>query len=163
MTLYIGSTPLSKAYIGSTELQKIYVGSTEVWSNFTPMGEVLTTQTAWTSTTPKKLVGWGSDSAFPGTVVVSDGLQMNGSKSATLSFSLTYRHQWNSTINVAAYVGGVQRGTTFSFANPENFIDVTKTGTIAVNVTAGEVVDLYVWTSGAFQITFRTTSKWSIS
>lgn len=130
---------------------------------FTPMGVVLPTANSWTSTTPRKSLGWSANSAFPGTVVSSDGIQVNGSKVATVSFDLTYRWAWTGSVNVAAYVGGVQRGSTVSWTNPNANADYNKTGEITLTVAAGEAVDLYVWTSHSFAFIMRNTSKWSIA
>lgn len=131
--------------------------------NFTAMGVILPTANSWTSTSPRKSLGWSADSAFPGTVVVSDGIQVNGSKVATVAFDLTYRWAWTGSVNVAAYVSGVQRGSTVSWTNPNANADYNKTGEITVTVSAGETVDLYVWTSHSFAFTMRNTSKWSIT
>lgn len=130
---------------------------------FTPMGVVLPTANSWTSTSPRKSLGWSGNSAFPGTVVVSDGIQVNGSKVATVAFDLTYRWAWTGSVNVAAYVAGVQRGSTVSWTNPNANADYNKTGEITVTVAAGETVDLYIWTSHSFAFTMRNTSKWSIT
>lgn len=130
---------------------------------FTAMGVILPTANSWTSTSPRKSLGWSADSAFPGTVVVSDGIQVNGSKVATVAFDLTYRWAWTGSVNVAAYVAGVQRGSTVSWANPNANADYNKTGEITVTVAAGETVDLYIWTSHSFAFTMRNTSKWSIT
>lgn len=131
--------------------------------NFTAMGVILPTANSWTSTSPRKSLGWSADPAFPGTVVASDGIQVNGSKIATVAFDLTYRWAWTGTVNVAAYVGGVQRGSTVSWGNPNSNADYNKTGEIAITVAANEVVDLYVWTSHSFAFIMRNTSKWSIT
>lgn len=131
--------------------------------NFTAMGVILPTANSWTSTSPRKSLGWSADSAFPGTVVSSDGIQVNGSKIATVAFDLTYRWAWTGSVNVAAYVAGVQRGSTVSWTNPNANADYNKTGEITVTVVAGETVDLYVWTSHSFAFTMRNTSKWSIT
>lgn len=132
-------------------------------SPFAPMGVILPTANSWTSTTARKTLGWSADPAFPATVVVSDGIQVNGSKAAVVSFDLTYRYAWAGTVYVAAYVAGVQRGTTVSWGNPNASADYTKTGEIPITVASGEVVDLYVWTSHSFVFTMRTTAKWSIA
>lgn len=132
-------------------------------SMFTPMGAILPTANSWTSTSPRKSLGWSADSAFPGTVVASDGIQVNGSKIATVAFDVTYRWAWTGSVNVAAYVAGVQRGSTVSWTNPNANADYNKTGEITVTVAAGETVDLYVWTSHSFAFTMRNTSKWSIT
>lgn len=84
MTLYIGSTPLSKAYIGSTELQKIYVGSTEVWSNFSASG--MTKNASAQSVAVNTFVQVVGMVAESGSSVSSDALVPNGSKvGATVS------------------------------------------------------------------------------
>lgn len=134
-----------------------------IYSSFTAMGAILPTANSWTSTTPRKSLGWSSDPAFPGSVITSDGIQVGGSKAATVTFELTYRWAWTGTVNVAAYVNGVQRGSTVSWGNPSANADYTKTGEIPITVTSGETVDLYIWTSHSFAFTMRNTSKWSIT
>ncbi len=81
MTLYIGSTPLSKAYIGSTEVKYIYVGNQEIWSNFgmvsmTKNGDQTLSSVTWTEVGPWTAVG--------GATVVGNSLRVNGAGNATI-------------------------------------------------------------------------------
>lgn len=170
VTSFIGTTTVDIAstaivipvgVISSTT--SVDIASTGTIIAFTPAGVILPTANSWTSTTPRKSLGWSADSAFPGTVVVSDGIQVNGSKVATVAFDLTYRWAWTGSVNVAAYVAGVKRGSTVSWTNPDANADYNKTGEITVTVSSGETVDLYIWTSHSFAFTMRNTSKWSIT
>lgn len=110
------------------------------------------------STSPIKTTGWYPDPAYPLSQVPSDGLLMPKSGNVWIGFNVNYRWAGSGTINVAAYVNGVQRGSTFSWLNPSTSTDVNWYGFIPVTVTEGEVVDIYIWASLSFTLTTRATS-----
>lgn len=134
---------------------------------FTPSGATITAETQTGSTTPAKTTGWVADTAtYPGSVIVSNGVQMRGSKTgAKFKFSGPLYWSWSGNVNIAAYVGGVQRGTTAVVSIPNAYTEYQRSGEITIDVANGEVVDLYMWgwsivrrhTSSRIQILGRVT------
>lgn len=129
---------------------------------FTPMGAIRAADSSITATTPTKTTGWTANPSFPGTVLVSNGIQVNASKEAVLNFSGTFYWSWTGTMNVAAYVDGVQRGVTHSWNYPNGYVNTPHSGSIPITVASGEVVDLYFWAAIGFAVTIRADAKWSV-
>lgn len=128
---------------------------------FTPSGMTRTADGSVESTTPVKTVGWSADPTFPGTVVVNNGLQMDATIDAILSINATFYATFGQNISIAPYVNGVQRAAPILFPVTA-YADVTRSGTILLSVTEGEVVDLYAWGEYSFAYTVRANARWSI-
>ncbi|MFD4932362.1 hypothetical protein ACFWMS_26430 [Peribacillus butanolivorans] len=165
MPLYLGNQKIKTLYVGGQKIKEAWtmVGGVmrKVHSSFTPMGMIRAADGNITTATPIKTIGWSADPAFPGSVAVNNGLQVNGSVAAVLNFSGTFYPTFSMNMNIAAYVNGVQRGSTWTFAmNAYN--NNVRSGSIPISVNAGEVVDLYAWSTNAFTVTVRAGTTWSI-
>ena len=130
-------------------------------SLFTPCGMTRPADGNIATSAPVKTIGWSADPAFPGTVAVNNGLQMDGSTAVVLNFNGTFYATFGMNMNVAAYVAGVQRGPTSTFAVTA-YNNVARSGSIPFSVNAGEVVDLYAWSTNAFTVTVRAGTTWSV-
>ncbi|MFF1946889.1 hypothetical protein ACFVWF_32650 [Rhodococcus qingshengii] len=129
---------------------------------FTASGAMLTAENQTGSTTPAKTTGWVADTAtYPGSAIVSNGVQMRGSKTgAKFKFAGPVYWTWSGNVNIAAYVGGVQRGTTAVINIPNAYTEYQRSGEITIDVANGEVVDLYMWAGQSFGVTRRVGFKY---
>lgn len=131
-------------------------------TTFTPSGATLTAENQTGSTTPAKTTGWAADTAtYPGSVIVSNGVQMRGSKTgAKFKFSGPLYWSWSGNVNIAAYVNGVQRGATAVVNIPNAYTEYQRSGEITIDVANGEIVDLYMWAGQSFGVTRRVGFKY---
>lgn len=166
MPLYLGSQKLKELYVGGQKIKEAWmlVGGVlrKVYSSFLPMGAMRAADGSIIATTPTKTVGWVANPEFPGSVIVSNGIQVNGTKAAVLKFSGTFYWSWTGAMNIAAFVNGVQRGETHSWNYPNGYVNTPHSGSIPISVAAGEVVDLYFWAAIGFAVTIRADAKWSV-
>ncbi|WP_459678090.1 hypothetical protein [Rhodococcus sp. no. 34] len=131
-------------------------------TTFTTSGATLTAENQTGSTTPAKTTGWVADTAtYPGSTIVSNGVQMRGTKTgAKFKFAGPLYWTWSGNVNIAAYVNGVQRGATAVVNIPNAYTEYQRSGEITIDVAAGEIVDLYMWAGQSFGVTRRVGFKY---
>lgn len=132
-----------------------------IWKQPSAVGAARIADSAFTSTSPVKTLGWYPDPARPLSQIPNDGILMPKSGDVWMGFNLNYKWGWTTSVNVAAYVNGVQRGATFTWINTNSSTDVNWYGYLPITVAEGEVVDIYAWTGTGFAITVRAnTTFW---
>lgn len=166
MPLYLGSQKIKTLYVGGQKIKEAWtmIGGvlTKVYSSFIPSGAILTAESQTGSTSPTKTTGWAADTAaFPGSTIVSNGVQMRGTKTgAKFKFAGPLYWTWSGNVNIAAYVNGVQRGATAVVNIPNAYTEYQRSGEITIDVAAGEIVDLYMWAGQSFGVTRRVGFKY---
>jgi len=167
-TLNVGDVVTVEAWTSSgTSSRRIIKGGANtflqlvppsIWKQPDAVGAARLADSAFTSTTPVKTAGWYPDPARPLSQIPNDGILMPKSGNVWMGFNMNYKWGWTTTVNIAAYVNGVQRGATFTWTNTNSSTDVNWYGYLPITVTEGEVVDIYAWTGTGFAITVRLNS-----
>lgn len=135
-----------------------------VWKQPNAVGAQRIADGTINTTSPVKTLGWYPDvSGYPLSQVPNDGLLVPKTGTYWLGFNINYKWSWTTSISVAAYVAGVQRGTTFNWVNTNSSTDVNWYGYIQFTATEGEIVDLWGWTQTSFSMAVRATTKWWIT
>lgn len=134
-----------------------------IWKQGNAVGALRLADSSFTATSPAKSAGWYPDPAYPFSQIPNDGMLMPKSGTVWMGFNINYRWGWTTSVNIAAYVNGVQRGSTVSWLNPNANADVNWYGYLPITVTEGEVVDIYAWTATSFAITVRGTTKFWVT
>ena len=111
---------------------------------FIPMGMDKSGTFSSPANTTTKVTGWVERSGFPGTVIVSDALVVNGTGNITVQCQVT-RSGSQSGDNVAIYKNGVQAAR----SNVNNF-DSTRSISWTGDVVAGDTLDVRYINTSAF-------------
>ncbi|MCD2157772.1 hypothetical protein LQL77_28930 [Rhodococcus cerastii] len=105
-----------------------------IYSSFTPVGMLKSgTFATPSSSTPIQVTGWGSDPAYPGSIVTSNALVASGTKAATLEVSVVFGRQYFNRI----YKVEVRRGSTVVAS--QTATAPANTGTYTVSIAPSEI------------------------
>ncbi|MGM5068384.1 hypothetical protein EU244_026345 [Rhodococcus qingshengii] len=119
--------------------------------SFTPMGMLKSGPLSTpASNTRLQVTGWAQDPAYPGSVVTSDALVINGTKTATVAAAVVWQDRWFAT----SYVVEIRKngvlipGATISGTGPSSGTGMSLTVPVtSVAVASGDQITL--WASGS--------------
>ncbi|AXY51643.1 hypothetical protein [Rhodococcus ruber] len=140
--LALAAAAVAKVALGSTAVQAISLGAAIIWHGFSPSGMTKSGTQSFT-TSWALLAGWlANTGTYPGSTVVSNALQVQGSKpDATIAVSLPYSSTFSNNRRARIKVNGTVVATSAGFTANSGTIEVTATG---VAVADGDDITIEV-------------------